>query len=97
MPSLASGIGLDDANSRITMSSSPLVVGSTATRSSSLVWPKREKSILPSCGSRCSEMSRLAMILMRDSSAARSTNGMRMYSVRSPSTRRRISVGCSSG
>ena len=68
-PMASSGKGLAPASSRNTTSSRPREVGTVTTRSSTGGPPKREKSILPSWGLRCSEMSMLAMILMRATKA----------------------------
>ena len=64
-PMWSSGKGLAPASKRSTTSSRPREVGTVTTRSSTGGPPKREKSIFPSCGLRCSEMSMLAMILIR--------------------------------
>ena len=77
---------------RITMSSLAPEVGMVATRSSIVPIGPR-KRILPSWGLRFSEMSSLAMILKRWTTAFRCAGGMSMYFVQSPSTRRRTTVG----
>ena len=46
-------------------------VGTMATRSSICSGPNFAKAIFPSCARRCSEMSRSAMILMRETRALR--------------------------
>ena len=67
---------------------SPKIVGSVETRKSISRWLKRSL-IRPSCGRRRSAMSRLAMILTREVSAASRRFGGVMISCRTPSTRKR--------
>ena len=65
------GRGSFAVSNRMTMSSLLPAVGNVATRSSiSLSWFSLNR-IFPSCGFRRSEISRLDMILMRDTKARR--------------------------
>ena len=67
---------------------SPGPVGSVEIRTSTCLSPSFS-AIRPSCGSRFSAMSRLAMIFKRDTSAACSARGGSMTSCNTPSTRKR--------
>ena len=75
-PMFSSGSGLLAARIRITQSSSPPTVGSVATRSSMSSAPYFLNLILPSCGSRRSEMSRSDMILRREVTARAQRRGI---------------------
>ena len=91
-PICSMGSGLAPLSSRSTTFSTPWVVGTVTMRSSTLASPKREKSILPSCGLRRSEMSRSDMIFRRATRAGRYSEGSSRYTVKAPSTRKRIST-----
>jgi hypothetical protein len=89
---LSSGSGFDAARMRMTTSSFWFAVGIVATRSSMVPF-EYLKRILPSCGLRFSEMSSLAMIFSRCTSALRCAPGTSMNFWQSPSMRRRITQG----
>ena len=65
---------------------SPRTTGSVATRRSTW-WPSTASPMRPSCGTRRSAMSRLAMILTRDTRPATSWRGTVVVSKTTPSTR----------
>ena len=74
----------------------PAPVGSVDTRTSTCLSPSFS-AMRPSCGRRFSAMSRLAMILRRDTSAACSARGGSMTSRSTPSTRKRTTERASYG
>ena len=75
---------------------SPGPVGNVDTRTSTLLSPSLS-AMRPSCGSRFSAMSRLAITLSRDTSAACSARGGSMTSLSTPSTRNRTTERVSYG
>ena len=77
MPS--SGMSSFELNTRMATSSLYPAVGIVATRNSISLSPGSLYRIFPSCGLRRSEISRLAMILKRDTMARRYVGGMVMY------------------
>ena len=88
MPSAARSSCAESRSSSRSTTRSPDPVGSVDIRTSTCLSPSFSV-IRPSCGSRFSAMSRLAMILSRETSAACSARGGSSTSTSTPSTRKR--------
>ena len=75
---------------------SPCTLGSVTMRTS-IGWPSMFSDTRPSCGSRRSAMSRLAMIFTRDTTPATMRRGIVVLSLSTPSTRKRTRISRPSG